>query len=454
MANAQRRSPHAAWAVLLATILGSGIVFLDGAVVNLALPDIARTMHASFADLQWVVDGYLLALASLILLGGSLGDIFDRKRVYLVGLAGFGGMSLLCGLAPNIGALIGFRIAQGVFGALLVPEALAIIDTTFAPDARGQAIGRWAAWSGVASAVGPIVGGYLIDAASWRWIFFLNVPFTIACFWLASVYIPDTSRRRDRHVDLPGATLAAVALSGITFGLIEGPAHHWRASATMALAVGAMAAVLFLGLEARRRDPMVPLRLFRSRNFSSANLTTFALYGALSGFFFALVIYLQRTMGYSSIKAGLSLLPATLLLLTLSGRIGKLGSSIGPRLFMTFGPLLAAGGIGLLVPLRPGDAYLLHVLPGICLFGLGLSLTVAPLTTTVMTSVADQDSGIASGINNAVSRVAGLIIIALLGLFGATNSYRFSALLCVGLTASAGVVSFLFIRNKRARRSA
>jgi EmrB/QacA subfamily drug resistance transporter len=440
--------------VLLATIVGSGVVILDGSVVNLALPNISHNLHASFADLQWVVDAYLLSLSSLILLGGSLGDVFDRKRVYMFGLIGFGTMSLLCGLAPNITTLILLRIGQGVFGALLVPSALAIISTNFPAEQRGRAIGRWAAWSGISTAIGPLVGGYLIDVASWRWIFFINVPFVALCAVLAQTSIRDNSRNRKRHLDILGAASAVGGLAGVTFGLIEGPAHHWNALPVSALAAGGIISIFFLWLERRRRDPMVPLRLFRSRNFTGANIATLAMYGALGGFFFALVIYLQNTLGYSSIKAGVSSLPITILLMGLSSTMGGLAGKYGPRLFMTAGPLLASGGIFSLYFLHKGDSYLLHIFPGILLFGFGLALTVAPLTTAVMTAVADSDSGIASGINNAVSRVAGLLVVAMLGLLGTAHVYTFAAAFCATLTALAGIVSFVTIRNTPVKRRA
>lgn len=437
--------------VLLAMIIGSGIVILDGSVVTLALPNIAHNLHASFADLQWVVDGYLLTLSGLLLLGGSLEDIFGRKRMYMIGLTGFGLSSLLCGVAPNITALIALRIIQGVFGALLVPGALAIIDTTFPPQTRGQAIGRWAAWSGIAAAVGPVLGGYLITVASWRWIFFMNVPLVLACVPLALVGIKEKGREHQaRRVDVADAALSSLALAGITYGLIEGPAQHWNIRTIVILIAAVLLFVAFLVRDARKRDPLVPLRLFKSRNFTGANAATFAMYGALGGFFFALIIYLQTTLGYTSLQAGLSTLPVTAILFALSGMMGKLTSKYGPRLFMTAGPLTAALGIALLAFLGQGDRYVTNILPGIMLFGLGLALTVTPLTTAVMAAVSEKDSGIASGVNNAISRVASLIVVALLGLLGTAHVYRFAVAACVVLTAAAGILSFVLIRNARA----
>jgi EmrB/QacA subfamily drug resistance transporter len=433
---------------LVATILGSGVVFLDGTIVNLALPKISVGLHGHFSDLQWIADGYLLSLSALILLGGSLGDIFGRKRTYLVGLTGFGLVSLLCGLSPSIGFLIAFRIIQGVFGALLVPGGLAIINTNFPRDERGAAIGRWAAWSGILSAIGPLVGGYIIDAISWRWIFFINIPLIVVCGFLAVANVEESKDSRVRRVDGYGAALAAVSLAGITYGLIEGPLNHWQAKSLIPLLGGLLLGLVFLVFESRNRDPMVKLGLFRSRNFTGANLMTFAMYGALAGFMFALVIYMQTKLGYSAIKAGVSLLPVSLMLLFFSSRVGRLSSKLGPRYFLTLGPLLAALGMFLLIGYQPGDSYLWFLLPRVLLFSIGLVLLVAPLTTTVMTSVEDSSSGIASGINNAVSRVAGLVVIALLGLAGTGNTYRFSMILCAIFAAAAGVISYLTIENQ------
>jgi EmrB/QacA subfamily drug resistance transporter len=434
---------------LLATIIGSGVVFLDGTVVNLALPKIADNLHAGFSSLQWIADGYLLSLSALILLGGSLGDIFGRKKVYLFGLAGFGLTSLLCGLAPNTAFLIGLRILQGVFGALLVPGALAIINTNFPKEERSAAIGQWAAWSGAFTAIGPLVGGYLIDTASWRWIFFINVPLIAVCGYLASMSIEESRDKRVRRVDAGGAVLAGLALAGITYGLIEGPVNKWAVGSMVPLLLGFVLALVFVIYESRNKDPMVRLSLFGSRNFTGSNLMTFAMYGALSGFMFSLVIYLQTKMHYSSVKAGLSLIPVTIMLLLFSSRVGKLSYRLGPRLFMTIGPLIAAAGMFLLANFKPGDSYLTFLLPCVLLFGIGLVLLVAPLTTTVMASVNESSSGIASGINNAVSRIAGLVVIALLGLAGTGNTFRFGIFLSAALAASAGVISLLLVQNPK-----
>lgn len=435
---------------LIATILGSGIVILDGVVVNLALPNLATGLHASFSGLQWVVDGYLLSLSALILIGGSLGDIFGRKRVYLIGLAGFGLSSLLCGLAPNLQILIALRILQGVSGALLVPGALAIINTNFKPEQRGAAFGRWTAWSGIVTAIGPLLGGYIITITSWRWIFFINIPLVIVCFWIAAINIDESKSEQKRTIDYAGAVLAVAALGSITYGLIQGPVEHWSRGVIAILGAGVLFSAIFLWVESRSTDPMVKLSLFKSRNFSGANITTFAMYGGLGGFLFALVIYLQQGLGYTSLQAGMSLLPISIVMLLLAARMGNLAVRLGPKLFMTIGPIISGIGIWTLYGLHSGDSYLLRVFPGVLLFALGLAITVAPLTITVMGSVLQNESGIASGINNAVTRAAGLIIVALLGLYGAEHVYSFAIALSGSLLLLAGALSFVLIQNKKA----
>jgi len=433
--------------VLIATIFGSAVVFLDGTIVNLALPKIAANLHVGFSAQQWISDGYLLTLSALILLGGSLGDIFGRKKVYILGLVGFGVTSLLCALAPNSVSLILARVVQGLFGALVVPGALSIINTNFPQAERGQAIGRWTAWTSAFFVLGPLLGGIILDVAIWRWIFLINLPLIAICLILA---LPSINESRDeglRHIDYPGAILAALALAGVTYGLIQGPTQHWRAADIITLVAGAFMSGAFVWWEARSRDPMVKLSLFKSRNFSGSNLMTFAMYGALGGLTFALVIYLQSTMHYSSLKAGMSLLPVSIIMFAFAARVGKLSSVYGPRIFMTVGPIVAGLGIATFYFVSPGDSYWLSVLPGALLFSCGLVLTVAPLTTTVMTSVDEHSSGIASGINNAVSRAAGLIVVALLGLLGTHNFYHFSMALCAGLAIAAGFISYVVVVN-------
>ncbi|HSX37001.1 MAG TPA: MFS transporter, partial [Patescibacteria group bacterium] len=427
---------------LVALILGSGIAVLDGTVVNLALPKIATDLHASFADLQWIADAYLLSLSSLILLGGSLGDIFGRKRVYLTGYVGFGIASLLCGLSPNAKFLIGARLLQGIFGALLVPGALAIINTNFSADKRGTAIGTWSAWIAIFAPLGPILGGYLLDVTSWRWIFFINPPFVAIGAFLAIRYIKESKDQNPRRIDGWGSVLTTGALAGITYGLIEGPVDHWSALTLTVLIAGIICSIIFILLERRTKDPMVPLDLFRSRNFSGSNIMTFLNYGALGGFLFAFIIYLQSTLHYSSIKAGVSILPLPIFIFLLSKRFGALSARIGPRIFMTLGPIVVGTGILLLYGLSGHDSYAAHILPGVTLFGLGMSLLVAPLTVTVMASVSQTSSGIASGINNALARVSGLVVIAVLGIFGARSYYNFSILLCGIMAITAGTISW------------
>lgn len=432
---------------LVALILGSGIAVLDGTVVNLALPKIAHDLHAGFADLQWIADGYLLALSALILLGGSLGDIFGRKKVYLAGYVGFGAASLLCGLAPNAVTLIGARLLQGLFGALLVPGALAIINTSFPRAHRGAAIGVWSAWIAIFSPLGPLLGGYLLDVASWRWVFFINPPFVLIGALMAARYMDESHDENPRRIDAAGSALAAAALAGVTYGLIEGPVDHWSAPTLSALIAGAACAVAFLLVERRSEDPMVPLGLFRSRNFTGSNIMTFLNYGALGGFLFAFVIYVQAALHYSSIKAGVSTLPLPIAMFLLSKRFGALSARVGPRLFMTLGPLLVGAGILMLYGLDSGAGYTTRILPAMVIFGFGMSVLVAPLTVTVMASVSEASSGIASGINNVMARVSGLIVVAALGIFGTHSYYKFSILLCGALAIAAGIISWFVIQN-------
>ncbi len=434
---------------LAATIIGSGLVILDGVVVNLALPKIGIDLHASFAALQWIVDGYLLSLSALILLGGSVGDIFGQRRVYFTGLVGFGAASLLSGLAPNQETLIALRMVQGVFGALLVPSGLAIINTNFPPQMRAAAIGRWTAYSAIVTAAGPLLGGYLVDAGSWRLIFFINVPLVLVTLLMARAGMEQHTGDRSRRVDVGGAALAMAGLGSLTYGLIEGPVTHWAAAEVLAIAAGIVLMIGFGWYERRQSDPMLKLDLFKSRNFLAANITTFSMYGGLGGFLFALAIYLQTTAGYTTLQAGASLLPITIILFLVSARAGEWAGAHGPRRLMTVGPLLAGTGIGMLAFVGKSAPYFTRVLPGIAVFALGLALTVAPLTATVMGSVDEQDSGIASGVNNAVSRVAGLFVIGLLGLFGAASSYQFAAILCASLAALAGVISYFMINDRQ-----
>jgi EmrB/QacA subfamily drug resistance transporter len=409
--------------ILVACILGSGIAFIDGTVVNVGLPAIQRDLGASLASQQWVVEAYALTLSSLLLIGGSLDDLFERRTVFAVGVASFGVMSLACAVAPTVGFLIAARALQGVAGALLIPSTLAIIMSTFPPDERGGAIGTWTAWSGISTVIGPLTGGALIDAASWRWIFLINVPFVIVTLYLIARAVPRThSAQEDAHIDLLGGALCALGLGGTVFALIEQPRLGWGDPEVLVAAIGGIAGlVLFVVHEWRTPHPMLPLGLFRSRNFAVGNLSTLTMYAGLGGALFFLGLYLQQVAGYSALKAGAAFLPMTALMFTLSKRMGTLADRIGPRYFMGFGPIIASVGLVLLLRVGPDAPYLSEVLPGLVVFGLGLSITVAPLTATVLGAVDESHSGIASGVNNAIARIAGLLAVAVLGAVIATQ---------------------------------
>jgi EmrB/QacA subfamily drug resistance transporter len=400
--------------VLVASILGSGIVFLDGTVVNVALPSIQRDLHGNLADQQWVVEAYLLTLSSFLLVGGSLGDLLGRRRVFSAGLIGFGLCSMLCALAPSNGFLIGARAIQGIAGALLVPSTLALIMDTFDESERSGAIGTWTAWTGVATVIGPLGGGVLIQVASWRWIFAINLLPVVITLWLLTGL--ESDRRNPGHIDVVGAALCALGLGGPVFALIEQPTYGWGDPRVVVPLVGGILLFgAFLAWERRSPEPMLPLGLFKIRNFAVGNLTTLALYGGLGVATFFLVLFLQQVGGYTPLEAGLSLLPITIVVFLLSRRFGMLADRMGPHLFMGGGPIVA--GFGLLLLSRTGASadYLTMILPGVLVFGLGLAATVAPLTATVLSSVEPGHSGVASGVNNALSRVAGLLAIAALG---------------------------------------
>jgi len=402
---------------LIATILGSTVVFLDSTVVNVALPAISDGLNANLAGQQWVVEAYMLTLVSLLLVGGSLGDQFGRRRVFVIGLIGFGATSALCALAPTVEFLIAARALQGIAGALLVPGSLAIVAATFAGEARGKAVGTWTAWTGIATVIGPAGGGALIGLTSWRAIFWINLPLIAATVAL-TLHSVEESRDPDafRGIDWSGIALSAAGLGGPVFALIEQPTRGWSDPVVwVPLAAGVACFALFLLHEARARHPMMDLALFRIRNFAVANLTTLSAYAGLIGGLFFVGLFLQQVAGYSPLEAGLATTPISIILFVLSPRWGKLASGVGPRLPMSLGPIV--GGIGLLLMLRIGSSadYVTDVLPAILVFGLGLSATVAPLTATVLDSVPEHHVGIASGINNGVSRVAGLLAIAVLG---------------------------------------
>jgi EmrB/QacA subfamily drug resistance transporter len=402
---------------LVACILGSGIALLDGTVVNVALPTIQRALGGGLAAQQWVVNGYLLTLGSLILVGGSLGDLYGERRVFAIGVAGFGFASALCAAAPSIGVLVAARALQGIAGALLVPSSLAVIVNTFPASERGGAIGTWTAWGAIAGVLGPLAGGELLAIASWRWIFVINVPLAAACVWLILAAIPPSAARDrgGRHVDYLGALLCALGLGGPVFALIEQPRLGWSSPAVfLPLIVGFALLGAFTFYESRARDPMLPLMLFRRRNFSAGNVETLAMYAGLSILFLFLVLFLQQIGGYTPLKSGLATLPVTLVMFFLSRRFGALADRYGPRFFMGVGPLLGAGGLLLFQMTGAKADYLSEVLPALLVFSLGLSMTVAPLTAAVLAG-SEHEAGIASGVNNAIARVAGLLGTAAVG---------------------------------------
>jgi EmrB/QacA subfamily drug resistance transporter len=404
---------------LIAAILGLNITILDETVVFLALPAINRDLGVGLQGQQWIVNGYLLSLSALLLVAGALADVFGRRRMFLYGLALFGVASLACGLAPAGSALIAFRLVQGVGAALVMPSTLALVAATFEGEERGAAIGAWASWGAVAAAIGPVVAGVLISTLSWRAIFFLGLPLVAAAMAIAIVAVEET-RNPDltvRQIDLGGAALSALSLGGISFAMIQGPALGWSDPVVLiSAATGLIATGGFIVRELSTKTPMLPLRLFRSRNFSAANGATLALYAIFNGNFFILTIYLQTALKYSALAAGLATLPVTLFMIGLASRSGRLAARIGPRLPMTVGILLTGLGLGLLAFLKPGDSYFAHVLPGIVVFGLGLVLTVPPLTNTAVSSVPDSQAGIASGVNDQAARVAALLGVAVGGL--------------------------------------
>ena len=402
---------------LFAAIMGSFVVGLDATVVMVALPAIEEELGGGLAGQQWISNGYLLALAALILVGGSLGDVFGERRVFGVGVLGFGLTSLLCALAPSIEVLVAGRVLQGVFGALLTPSALAVIVAAFPPDQRGAAVGSWTAWSGIAAVLGPLVGGQLIDVASWRWIFAINVPFVVLTLIVVAVAVPQRERSATRlPVDWPGGVLSFLGLAGPTLALIRQPMSGWGAPDVI---VPALAGVLFLSLflarEATTAHPMLALELFKRRNFAAGNAQTLAMYAGLSILFFYLVLFLQQVGSFTATEAGLATLPTTFVMFALSKRAGALADRLGPRWFMGGGPLLAAAGLLLLLRVDGDVDYVRDVLPALLVFSLGLTATVAPLTATVLSDADEARAGIASGVNNAIARAGGLLGVAALG---------------------------------------
>jgi EmrB/QacA subfamily drug resistance transporter len=459
-------SPAGRW-VLLATVLGSSMVMLDSTVVNVALPTIGRHLDASLAGLQWTVTAYTLTLAALILLGGSLGDREGRRRVFLIGVVWFALASALCGLAPDIGVLIAARVLQGVGGALLTPGSLAIIQATFAAEDRPQAVGAWSGLGGVASAVGPVLGGWLVQSVGWRWVFLLNLPLAAAVVAVTARHVPETKDPSVRgQFDIAGAVLAALALGGITYALIEAPEKGVTAAGPVAGAVlGVACAAGFIVTERRRTRhperimPMLPLDVFASRQFTTINVITFLVYGAFGGLLFLLVLQLQVVSGFSPVAAGSALLPVTVLMLGLSARSGALAQRIGPRWPMTIGISGCAVGMALMSRIGPHASYLTDVLPAVTVFGLGLTLTVAPLTATVLASADVRHAGVASGVNNAVARAAGLVAVAALpaavGLGAASyhqparfdHGFDLATIGCAAVLVVAALLAGLFVNN-------
>ena len=450
---------RARW-LLLATVLGSGLAFLDATSSNVALPAIGRDLGTGVAALQWTINAYTLTLAALIILGGSLGDRFGRRRVFLIGVGWFSAASLLCGLAPDAPTLIAARALQGVGGALLTPGSLALIQASFAPSDRARAVGAWSGLSGIAAAAGPLVGGWLVDLWTWRLIFLTNLPVAAVVAWIALRHVPESrDTERAPGLDFRGAALAAAGLAAVSWSLIDAGE---RGGAIASIAIGAAGLALLAAFAVSQRHsahPLVPPELFRSRQFTGANLVTVAVYAPLGGLFFLLFIHLQQVVGYTPVQAGLAALPVTGLLLILSARAGALAERAGPRLPMTLGPLLIAAGLLLHVRIGPGAGYVVDVLPAVAVFGLGLALTVAPLTATVLAAADARHVGTASGVNNAIARTAGLLAVAALpvvsGITGDAyldpeafaSGFRVAMIVCAAIAATGGLIALATIRD-------
>ncbi len=452
-----RRDSAAGRGALTAVTLGSAVALLDGTVVNIAVRTIGADLGASLAQLQWVLNGYVLSLASLVLVGGAIGDRVGRRRAYLVGVGWFAAASALCALAPSPGMLVAFRVLQGVGAALLTPGALAVIHASFRPADRGAAIGTWAGTSGIAAAVGPFLGGWIIDVAGWRWVFAINLPLCVAVILLTLRCVPET---RDAgatgRFDLPGAGLAVVVLGVLTWAFTAA-GGGWTPLVVAGLAVALVAGAGFVVRERRARHPLVPLGLFASRVFSAANVMTFLVYGALGAVLFLLVLQLQVTAGFSPLGSGLATIPITVTMLLLSPRFAALSGRSGPRTLMALGPVLCGAGVLLLAGVDARSAYWTGIYPGLQLFAVGLAMLVSPLTATVLAATPDRYAGVASGINNAVARAGSLLAVAALpaavGLSGAdyadptalTAGYRLALFACAALLVVGGVVSWFGI---------
>ncbi|MCM3884879.1 MFS transporter [Frankia sp. R82] len=453
-------SPAGRW-VLAATVLGSAIASIDATVVGIALPAIGRDLDAGLAALQWVVTGYTLTLAGLLLVAGDLGDRYGRRRMFLAGIVWFVVASMGCALAPSGPVLVGARALQGVGAALLTPGSLAILEASFAPQDRNRAIGAWSGLSGVATAVGPFLGGWLVETWSWRLIFLINLPLAAVVIVLTWRHVPESHDPQvGGRVDVVGGALVTLGLVGLTYGLIEGPGAGWtRPVVAGALGTGVLLLVAFVAWERRVSAPMLPLELFAVRQFAATNLVTFAVYAGLGGALFLLPLQLQQVCGYSALRSGVALLPVTVLMLTLSARSGALATRIGPRAQMSLGPLLVGAGLALLARVDAAGGYLTEVFPAVVVFGLGLAATVAPLTATALGAVPARHAGIASAVNNDVARAASLIAVAVLpavgGITGAayldpvafSQGFHTAVLVAAGVCTIGGAIAAVTIRN-------
>src|SRR3954471_7012892 len=448
--------PGVARWTLIASILGSSMSFIDGSVVNVALPSIQADLGGGLATQQWVIDSYLLTLGSLILVGGSLGDIYGELRIFMIGVASFAGASVLCAIAPDAPSLIVFRGVQGMAGALLTPASLAMLTATFSGTARGNAIGQWTSWSGISFIIGPTIGGWLVDVSSWRAIFLLNIPIAaVTLLILARLGGMHQKRREDLRVDVVGAILGTAGLGLLVAGFIEQPQLGWGDPLIVsALVGGTLLLGAFVAYEVRTPMPMLPLRLFRLRNFSVTNVETLSVYGGLSGLSTFLTLFLIEFAGFSALHAGLSLLPITIVMFFVSPRMGRLSMQHGPRLFMSLGPILAGLSVIAYTRLPQSVDYWVDILPALLVFSVGLSATVAPLTTTVLADAGRGDAGVASGVNNAVARIAGLLAIAVLGIFAAgggdhltAHGFHLTMGAVAGLLVCGGLIGAIGIRN-------
>jgi EmrB/QacA subfamily drug resistance transporter len=447
---------------LVAAIMGSAVASIDATIVNVALPAVQEDLGGGLSGQQWVSNAYLLALGSLILIGGSLGDIYGERRIFAAGVGLFGVFSIATAIAPSIEFLIGARALQGGAAALLTPSSLAIIVSAFHEKERGPAIGTWLAWGAVAGIVGPLAGGLIVDQLDWRWVFALNIPLVVATLVLIFAAVPRSVPLADRRVDYVGALLCSLGLGGIVFALIEQPHYGWGSPTTFAPLIGGLVALGgFVAYERRTPQPMLKLELFRRRNFTIGNVETFTMYGGIAVLFFFLVIFLQQVAGYTALQSGLATLPTTLIMFALSRRFGALADRYGPRFFMGAGPLVAAGGILLLARVGMDVNYFVDLLPALAIFSVGLAMTVSPLTATVLADADETDAGIASAVNNAIARVAGLLAVSFVGIIVASrlvgdalaqNSESVSAfhevmMICAALVAAGGVIGAIGITN-------